>query len=205
VRRFAAAVGCIGLAALAGCASKKAELIYEEPVTNVWSGAGQQRPQQQPPPEQQQAPPQANPNAAVAPAQLPPANVQPANVPPQGQAYPAPNAAPAAYPTAAPSQAPAGVLPPAAKAPLLPSQYPYPHNYPPPAQATQQPMPPAQEPEQPQPPPQGAWGRQRVNAPQAPPTGFPDQSVTTTVVPNNDPTTQTTLKKKGGWVRGGYD
>lgn len=189
--RFAAIGACLALAVVAGCGPKKAELIYEEPVTNVWSG---QHRQQQPPPEQQQPAPQANPNAAVAPAQLPPANV-----PPQGQAYPAP----AAYPTAAP--APAGMLPPASKAPLLPSQYPYPHNYPPPAQATQQPIPPAQEPEQPQPPPQGAWGRQRVNAPQAPPTGFPDQSVTTTVVPNNDPTTQTTLKKKGGWVRGGYD
>ena len=48
-------------------------------------------------------------------------------------------------------------------------------------------------------------GVKRVSAPQAPPTGFPDQSVTTTVVPNNDPTTQTTLKKRSSWVRGGYD
>jgi hypothetical protein len=103
------------------------------------------------------------------------------------------------------------MLPPAAKAPLLPSQYPYPHNYPPPAQASQEPTPPLQDQQQqqqqqqpPQPPP-NAWGRQRVSAPQAQPTGFPDQSVTTTVVPNNDPTTQTTLKKRSSWVRGGYD
>jgi hypothetical protein len=40
---------------------------------------------------------------------------------------------------------------------------------------------------------------------QPPPTGFPDPSVTTTVVPDPNPTTQTTLKRRTGWVRGGYD
>jgi hypothetical protein len=74
---------------------------------------------------------------------------------------------------------------------------------PPPQDQMPQDQIPAQQ--QPPAPPPNAWGRQRVNAPQAPPTGFPDESVTTTVVPNNDPTTQTTLKKRTGWVRGGYD
>ena len=75
-------------------------------------------------------------------------------------------------------------LPPPQAAPAQPQ------NYPPPAQAPQAPP--------------GGW-RSAPPPPQPPPTGFPDPSVTTVVVPDQNPTTQTTLKRRTGWVRGGYD
>ena len=56
---------------------------------------------------------------------------------------------------------------------------------------------------QPPPPSPGAW---RSPPPaSAPPLNFPDPSATTVVVPEQNPTTQTTLKKRSTWVRGGYD
>ena len=168
--RRVAAIGLgVGLAACVGCASKKkVELIYEEPVTNVWTERGQPQP-----------PPQARPADATVPAApaesaLPPGSVPPAQSP-AGE-YP-----PARYPAAAASP---GYLPPPQAAPAQPQ------NYPPPAQAPQAPP--------------GGW-RSAPPPPQPPPTGFPDPSVTTVVVPDQNPTTQTTLKRRTGWVRGGYD
>jgi hypothetical protein len=157
-QRCAAAAAGLALVVCASCAGnkKKVELIYEEPVTNVWTDRG--------------APPAAPPPAD-----------------------PAPPPAPAPYPAAtpAPSQVPPGFFPPAQAAPADPNAYP---PSPPSRQTTQQPPPAA---------PQGWRGQQPP--PQPPPTGFPDPSVTTVVVPDQNPTTQTTLRRRTGWVRGGYD
>jgi len=156
IGRVAAIAVIIGLVA---CASnKKVELIYEEPVTSVWTDRA-------PPPSPAQAVPP--PTDASAPAQ-----------------------------TSPPAQPPAGDNPPpmpqAGSAPVYPQTFP--QTYPPPQPAS---PPPNQQ------PPSG-W-RNTQPPPQPPPTGFPDPSVTTVVVPDQNPTTQTTLKRRTGWVRGGYD
>jgi len=179
-------VMAVGAIALAGCAAKKkVQIEYDDPVTRVWSGGDATPP---PAPADagaaQGAPPSAYPGAPSvtygAPAQ------QQYGAPPQGQyPPPAPYPGPAPYPTATP-------YPP-------PAPYPQQGQYPPPA-----PYPPAQA--QPQPgraqvPPGGSW-----QTPGAPPTVVNDPSTATTVViPDQNPTTQTTLKRRTGWVRGGYD
>ena len=53
------------------------------------------------------------------------------------------------------------------------------------------------------PPSPAAWRNAQPTSP--PPLNFPDPSATTVVVPDQNPTTQTTLKKRSGWVRGGFD
>ena len=163
IGRVAAIAVIIGLAA---CASnKKVELIYEEPVTNVWTDRALPPPQAAPPPADASEP------APTAPQTYPQAQVPPANNP---------------------TPPPAAPMPQAGAAPVYPQTYP-----------TQQQPVPSSQPNQQQPPP-GAW-RNAQPPPQPPPTGFPDPSVTTVVVPDQNPTTQTTLKRRTGWVRGGYD
>ena len=80
----------------------------------------------------------------------------------------------------------------------------------PPAQAAQGAPPQSVSPAQGLPPatpqaqqPQPAWRNSQPSS--APPLNFPDPSATTVVVPDQNPTTQTTLKKRTGWVRGGFD
>ncbi len=164
IGRVAAIAVIIGLAA---CASnkKKVELIYEEPVTNVWTDRALPPPQAAPPPADASEP------APTAPQTYPQAQVPPGNNP---------------------TPPPPAPMPQAGAAPVYPQTYP-----------TQQQPVPSPQPNQQQPPP-GAW-RNAQPPPQPPPTGFPDPSVTTVVVPDQNPTTQTTLKRRTGWVRGGYD
>jgi annexin A7/11 len=175
---------------LAACGPKKqkAELIYEEPVTHVWSG---DEPVAAPQPTGQRA-------APPAPADVAAPNMQQAptqTYPPAGS-YPPAQAMPRGYPS------PAQAMPPATAYPQ--QQYPPQGQYPPQQYPPQQAYPQQQYPPAGQAPPPGGW-RSAQPAPQPPPTGFPDASVTTTVVPDPNPTTQTTLKRRTGWVRGGYD
>jgi hypothetical protein len=152
----------VSIVALVACASnKKAELIYEEPVTNVWTGGG-------PPPAQPQA--------------MPPENVPPAANAPAGYGAP-PQAAPPQ------GQPPAQATPP---------------GYSPPAQARPQP---SNQPQAPQLPPAPGWRSGQAPPQQAPPQQAPTDpsTATTVVVPDNNPTTQSTLKRRTGWVRGGFD
>jgi len=159
----------VAVAMFVACAGhKKAELIYEEPVTNVWTGNS--------PPPAQQAPPENAPAAQNPPPPAPGYGAQPQQWPPPGQA---------------PAQAtPPGYSPPAQ---AHPQGYPQTQAYPP---ASNQPQ-------APQLPPSPGWRNSQPAPQQGPPTD--PSTATTVVVPNNDPTTQTTLKRRTGWVRGGYD
>jgi hypothetical protein len=177
MKQWIVVVMVVGLA-LTSCAKKKVELVYDEPITNVWTDRPVQRPvpvgaAAMPPPGEQPPPAPGHPSTVERqnPAAMPAA---PASV--QGEPDANPTQAlvpPPAYPTESP-------VPPGA-APGYPAM---------PANAQQQP---------PAAPPSNAWRNK------TPPPGFPDESVTTYVVPDPNPTTQTTLKRKGGWVRGGYD
>jgi hypothetical protein len=191
VKRAPLVCAALVLAVVACGPKKKAELIYEEPVTNVWTG--QHQPQAQPAPAPD-VPPAAPTTAAPAFPESTPA---------------APSHQPDAY---RPTQGypPAGQAPPQEPYPQQGSQQPYPQQqaYPPgwPQQGGPQQFPPPQATQPQQQPPASAWRNAPPRQPPKPPaTGFPDASVTTTVVPDQDPTTQTTLKRRTGWVRGGYD
>lgn len=163
------------VAVACGPKNEKATLIYEEPVTSVWTGEKQAAPPPRadvPPPAPTRTAPAFPESTPAAPSHMPDAN-------PPTQTYP--QTAPQAYPQ-------------------QPNAYPQQQGYP---QQQQQPYPAPQAAQQPSP---GGWrNAPQRQPPQPPPTGFPDPSVTTVVVPDQNPTTQTTLKKRTGWVRGGYD
>jgi hypothetical protein len=208
-QRIAVAMAVVALVA-SGCGTKKkVELVYDEPVTTVWTD----RP----------LPPGAVPGSAPA-VEAQPAQSFPAAGAPSAPPALVPASAPApsstqgfgAAPTATPGFAPAPTGVPGATqaapaaAPSEPQPVPAAVTAPAPPYPTESAVPPGAAPghprmpgtaQQPPPPPpsNNAW---RNNAP---PTGFPDESVTTFVVPDPNPTTQTTLKRKSGWVRGGYD
>jgi hypothetical protein len=188
VRRSVVVCGALVLAVVACGPKKKAELIYEEPVTNVWTG--QHQPQAQPAPAPDVPPPAPTTAAPAFPESTPAAPTHQPDANPPTQGYP-----------------PTGQAPPQQAYPQQGSQQPYPEQpaYPPgwPQQGGSQQFPSPQA--APPPPPAGGWRNAPRPAAKAPATGFPDASVTTTVVPDQDPTTQTTLKRRTGWVRGGYE